>query len=287
VLHREPSGRVTTPGDASVLNVPLLGAIPSARDDRELAGAWPALMSGKRSNSNLALVTWQQDGSLLSESFRTTLASILFGFPAVPAGEPSGRVLVITSRQPCEGKTTVLTNLGIALAETERRVLLIDADLRRPTLHEYFGVSGRVGLSDVLQTPNLIDASALKTIARKTRVPNLWVLPSGPLIEGFPKLLYSDNLTRLLERARSDFDLILVDTPPVELYPESRVLGKISDGVVIVVRANRTSREELKSTYMRFVQDDGASTRANTKLTANTISATIVRGARESSDLQG
>ena len=256
VLYREPSGRVTTPSDASVLNVPLLGAIPSARDDRELGGAWPALMSGKRSSSNLALVTWQQDGSLLSESFRTTLASILFGFPAVPAGEPSGRVLVVTSRQPCEGKTTVLTNLGIALAETERRVLLIDADLRRPTLHEYFGVSGRVGLSDVLQTPNLIDAPALKTIARKTRVPNLWVLPSGPLIEGFPKLLYSDNLTRLLERVRSDFDLILVDTPPVELYPESRVLGKISDGVVIVVRANRTSRNELKTTYMRFVQDD-------------------------------
>jgi succinoglycan biosynthesis transport protein ExoP len=256
VLYREPASRVTTPGDATLLNIPLLGAIPSARDDCELAGSWPALLTGKHLNSNLALVTWQQEGSLLSESFRTTLASILFCFPAVPSGQSRGRVLVITSREPCEGKTTVLTNLGIALAETERRVLLIDADLRRPTLHEYFGVSGQVGLSDVLQLPNLADAPALKGIARKTRVPNLWVLPSGSLVDGFPKLLYSQNLTQLLERVRSEFDLILIDTPPMELYPESRVLGKVSDGVVIVVRSNRTDRNELKTTCMRFVQDD-------------------------------
>ena len=256
VLYREPFGRVSNPGDAALLNVPLLGVIPSARDDRGLAGRWPGLIGGKRLNGNLALVTWQQEGSLLSESFRTTLVSILFGFPSLPCGRPRGRVLVVTSREPCEGKTTVLTNLGIALAETDRRVLLIDADLRRPTLHEYFGVSSLVGLSDVLRTPNLIDAPALKTIAQETPVPNLWVLPSGPLVEGFPKLLYSGNLTRLLQRLRSDFDLILIDTPPMGLYPESRVVGRVSDGVVIVVRANRTSRNELKTTCLRFVQDD-------------------------------
>ncbi len=163
---------------------------------------------------------------------------------------------MVTSKEPCEGKTTVLTNLGIALAETERRVLLIDADLRRPTLHEYFGVSGQVGLSDVLQLSDMAASPALKGIARKTRVPNLWVLPSGPLVDGFQKLLYSQNLALLLQRVRSEFDLILIDTPPVELYPESRVLGKISDGVIVVVRANRTDRNDLKATCMRFVQDD-------------------------------
>jgi polysaccharide biosynthesis transport protein len=256
VLYREPSDRVSTPDDASFLNVPLLGVIPSARHDRGLVGSRPGLIGARRLNGNLALVTWQQEGSLLSESFRTTLASILFGFPDVRGGQPRGRALVITSREPCEGKTTVLTNLGIALAETDRRVLLIDADLRRPTLHEYFGVSSQVGLSDLLRTPHLIEAPLLKTIPQKTRVPNLWVLPSGPLAGGFPKLLYSVHLRQLLQRVRSDFDLVLIDTPPMELYPESRVLGRISDGVVIVVRANRSSRNELKSTYLRFVQDD-------------------------------
>ena len=256
VLYREPSGRVSTPDDASLLNVPLLGVIPSARHDRGLAGSWRGLIGGKRRNGNLALVTWQQEGSLLSESFRTTLASILFGFPHMRGGQPQGRAVVITSREPCEGKTTVLTNLGIALAETDRRVLLIDADLRRPTLHEYFGISSQVGLSDLLQTPHLIEAPVLESIAQETRVPKLWVLPSGPLVDGFPKLLYSAHLTRLLRRVRSNFDLILIDTPPMELYPESRVIGRISDGVVIVVRANRTSRNELKSTYLRFAQDD-------------------------------
>jgi receptor protein-tyrosine kinase len=213
-------------------------------------------MGGKHRNGNLALVTWQQEGSLLSESFRTTLASILFGFPHMRGGQPQGRAVVITSREPCEGKTTVLTNLGIALAETDRRVLLIDADLRRPTLHDYFGISSQVGLSDLLQTPHLMDGPVLETIAQETRVPNLWVLPRGPLIDGFPKLLYSAHLTRLLRRVRSNFDLILIDTPPMELYPESRVIGRISDGVVIVVRANRSNRNELKRTYLRFVQDD-------------------------------
>ncbi|MEO8051326.1 MAG: polysaccharide biosynthesis tyrosine autokinase [Acidobacteriota bacterium] len=256
VLYREPSDRVTTPADATILDVPLLGVIPSALDDRGLSGTRPGPIRGGDPNGNLALVTWQQERSLLSESFRTTLASILFGFQAAPPGLPSGRVLVIASREPCEGKTTVLTNLGIALAETDRRVLLIDADLRRPTLHKYFGITGRAGLSDVLQTPYLIDELHLDTIVQKTAVQNLWVLPSGPLVEAFPKLLYSENLTRLLERFRSEFDLILIDTPPVELYPESRVLGRISDGVVIVVRANRASRAELRTTYMRFVQDD-------------------------------
>ena len=162
---------------------------------------------------------------------------------------------MITSREPGEGKTTVLTNLGIALAETDRRVLLIDADLRRPTLHEYFDIPAEGGLSDLVQTPDLIDTPGLQTIARETRVPNLWVLPSGSLLGGIPKLLYSGNLTRLLRRVRSDFDLILIDTPPVELYPESRVLGRISDGVVIVVRANRVNRNDLKRTCLRFVQD--------------------------------
>ncbi len=103
VLYREPASRVSTPGDATLLNIPLLGTIPSARDDRELAGAWPAL-SGKNPSNNLALVTWQQEGSLLSESFRTTLASILFCFPSVPAGQSGGASWWSPARNPARGK---------------------------------------------------------------------------------------------------------------------------------------------------------------------------------------
>ena len=112
---------------------------------------------------------------------------------------------------------------------------------------------------------------------------------------GIPKLLYSGNLTRLLRRVRSDFDLILIDTPPVELYPESRVLGRISDGVVIVVRANRTNRNRSEAdllalscrTTFRFsarFSTTGESTRASTAPTANITGAMTAHASRVCSD---
>jgi succinoglycan biosynthesis transport protein ExoP len=260
VFVRERTDRLKQPGDALLLNVPELGAIPSARDDRALGYARRSLLPRRRPAGELALVTWEEESSLLSESFRTTLASILFSsnlaMPrATQGGRFQGRVLVVTSGNAMEGKTTVLTNLGIALAETNRRVLLVDADLRRPTLHRVFDICNDWGLTDLLQNADAAGGAGIESVARSTRVPNLWVMPSGPGAEAIPRLLYSANLKGLLRRLRAEFDLILVDTPPMMLYSDTRVIGRMSDGVVFIVRANRTSRDDLRSACRRFAQD--------------------------------
>jgi receptor protein-tyrosine kinase len=209
----------------------------------------------------LGLVTSDQNHSVLAESFRATLTSVLFGagLHRGPRSKPSdGRVLAVTSIDVMEGKTTVVTNLGIAAAERKQRVLLIDADLRRPRLHEVIDLPNAWGFTDLLQSRDfaeMADNSPLEALVRPTRIPGLWVLPSGPVDGATPSLLYSSDLTVLLDRFRREFDLVLIDTPPMMLYADVRELGRVSDGVVMVVRANTKSPEELREAYVKFMQD--------------------------------
>jgi capsular exopolysaccharide synthesis family protein len=194
-------------------------------------------------------VTWQRKPSLLAESFRATLASLLF------AGDDAG-VLVITSPGAREGKTTTTTNLAIALADTKRRVLLIDGDMRRPRQHAILEVSNSWGLSDALQESNPIQSYPWEGLTRETSVPNLWMLPSGPGVVSASNLLYSPRLTQLLDRAKKAFDLILIDTPPMLDLPDARILGQAASGVILVLRAGRTTRETALAARMRLEQDN-------------------------------
>jgi polysaccharide biosynthesis transport protein len=259
VIVREKPEKITRIEEVGLPEARKLGVIPSARHSLRSAASGLTRANGFR---GLELATWQDEGSWFAESFRAALASILFHLPESdngPVSQDSGRrgnVLVITSVEPMEGKTMVLTNLGIACAETGRRVLLIDGDLRRPRLHDIFDVSNDLGLSQMVQRDARIDAIEIDAFLRTTGVPGLSVLPSGPGAEGIPGLLYSSALQELLERLRRDFDVVLVDSPPMMLYPDARVLGKISDGVVLVVRANRTSRDDLVRTCYQVLTDD-------------------------------
>jgi polysaccharide biosynthesis transport protein len=261
VLAREGSDKVRRPGESILPDVRELGVIPSADDARALDPAARRVIGFRRQARELGLVTRGRETSLLTESFRAALTSILFGagFNDSPrADRLGGRVLVVTSVDVMEGKTTILTNLGFAAAERKNRVLLIDADLRRPRVHELLDVPNAWGLSDVLQCSNsadFINESPLEALVRPTRIPNLWVLPSGPVSAEIPSLLYSTDLSALLQRFRTEFDLILIDTPPMMLYADGRVLGRMSDGVVMVVRANTRSREELRTAYLKLMQD--------------------------------
>src|SRR5262249_16825795 len=148
-------------------------------------------------------------------------------------------------------------NLGIAAAERKQRVLLIDADLRRPRLHDLFGVSNDRGFTEVLQNSHsveFVDNSPLEALVQPSNIEDLWVLPRGPYQPNLASLLHSSDLTFLLQRFRRDFDLILIDTPPVALYSDARTLGRLSDGLLMVVRANTKSREELKIAHQKLVQ---------------------------------
>ncbi len=262
VLVREGSSKVRRPGESNLPDVPELGVIPSARDAWALEDPGRKLIGLKHGLGELAVVTRNRDTSLLAESFRAALTSILFGAAfnrGSGAKEPGGRVLVVTSIDVLEGKTTILTNLGIAAAEGNQRVLLIDADLRRPRVHALVNLPNRWGLADMLQgrdQPPITDETPLKALTRRTGIPNLWVLPAGSIDAAMvSSLLYSSDLPILLQHFRREFDLILIDTPPMMLYADARLLGRMSDGVVLVVRANTKSREELKAAHLKLVQD--------------------------------
>jgi succinoglycan biosynthesis transport protein ExoP len=273
------SAKVSRPGDLAFPEVRELGMIPSAKHDKELS-APRRILSGSV-GQGLELATWQRENSMFAESFRAALTSLLFSLPGrekpAEGTQPTraGRVLVITSAEPMEGKTTVLSNLAIACAETRRRVLLIDADLRRPRLHDIFEVCNDSGVADIIRSAENSSSMDLPSYTRTTSVPNLWVMPSGPGVDGVSGLLHSTALNDLLARCRKEFDLVLVDSPPMMLYPDARVLGKTADGVVLVVRADRTSRDELVRTCYQVLIKDRI-----------TILGTVFNGFRVSSERQ-
>ena len=189
----------------------------------------------------------------IAESFRATLTSILH---AGPAGTPP-RVVVVTSAFAGEGKTSVAANLAVSFAEINQRVLLIDADLRKPQLHELFDVSNGWGLTNLLQRRDSIHNCPFESIARETTVPGLYVLPSGPGVPVVANLLHSRRAPELLDRLRKEFDTVVIDTPPVMQVADARVLGPMADGVVLVLRAGATTSDAARECADQ-IREDGA-----------------------------
>lgn len=257
LIHAGADNKVRQPGE---LGLPELGVVPSVQmvESSIASGRHPAW--SKCEVGEPAVPPRDQDRSLWGESFRSVLTSILFSetFRRGSEGE-TGRILVVTSADVMEGKTVVVTNLGIAAAETKRRVLLIDADLSRPRLHERLNVPNNRGFVDLLKTLDSGDLSGCNPVSlvQPTHKPNLWLLPSGPVDDDSSTLLYahSSHLGAILRRLRREFDLILIDTRPLMFCADGRLLGKTSDGLVMVVRANLRSREELKSVYRNVTRD--------------------------------
>ncbi|MBI3696443.1 MAG: polysaccharide biosynthesis tyrosine autokinase [Acidobacteria bacterium] len=259
VIVRERADRtLRAPGDApACLKIPELGVIPlrSVDSSRRTYGARAARalrnLRQKGGVDRVELVTWQHKPSLLAESFRATLTSILFSRPA--GNRP--QVLVLSSASPLDGKTTVVSNLGIALAEIRQKVLLIDADLRRPRLHDVFNVTNSWGLSDLLQERHLLDHCPREALARETGIPGLYLLPAGPGTAGIANLLHSDRMLELLRRFRQEFDVVLIDTPPMLHLSDARVLGRMADAAILVFRAGQTARSTALAARQRFAED--------------------------------
>lgn len=253
VLFGTGSGRIRHPGDMTALAVPELGVVPHA--SRQLSDAGAALVVADASAQ-------KPESSLVWESLRAVLISILFRAQESESQFGTtgarGRVLVISSVEMAEGKTTVVTSLGIASAQHQRKVLLIDADFRRPRLHERFGIPNDRGLADLLmnaESAELSDRLALDTFITRTSVPGLSVMTAGPTAKGAANLLYSSGFKPVLQRLARHFDLIFIDTPPLAMYPEARVLGRMSHGMVMVVRANTRSGTEMQGVYQKLVED--------------------------------
>ena len=244
------------PGDVTFwTHAPELGVIPSAKIEgvRRISArnADAASLSAvpRLSQEPVELITWDQKPSLVAEAFRAVLTSILF------VGENGGRpkMLVVTSCGPGDGKTTVVSNLGIAMAEIRRRVLIIDADMRRPRMHQLFDLSNDFGLSTLLRDNDNVESPT--DAIQETRIPGLFVLTSGPATSSAANLLYSQRLPELLARLRSEFDMVLIDTPPSLQLTDARVLARITDGVVFVARVGQTTVDATVALHKRFWED--------------------------------
>ena len=234
--------KLRAPGDSRMaFNARELGVIPSSRvDGKALAGA------------GVELVTSQKSQSLLAESYRATMNSILFGVaPGLGAS-----VIVVSSPNVGEGKTSLACNLSIALAETKRRVILIDGDLRRPRLHDVFQLPNEFGISNVLEEGTDIDRLLIETLVQPSGVPGLSILASGSNRgSNISTLLHGGAFEELLARLRTESDLILIDTPPLLHMSDARIISRHADGTVLVFRSGVTTCEDAKTVQTILTQD--------------------------------
>jgi succinoglycan biosynthesis transport protein ExoP len=264
LLQERLDRKISAPGDTRItLDLPELGVIPldetaasnkfleGLHVDRSIPVPVAESIAGLPPGECPELATWKRKPSLLAECVRTTLTSILL--PGQDEERP--RVVVLTSASPGDGKTTVACNLGIAVAETGRKVLLIDGDLRRPRLHRVFSVKNDSGLSDVLWAKNSLEAIPLAHLVRESEVSGLSLLPAGSCGVPPANLLYSPRMADLLKRLRTEFDMIVIDAPPMMFFADARVLGRLADGVILVIRAGRTKMENARSATQRFAED--------------------------------
>lgn len=183
-----------------------------------------------------ALITLRDPRSPAAEAYRALRTNIQFSSLDKPL-----RTLLATSTAPDEGKSTTVANLAVAMAQAEQRIILVDCDLRRPTLHELFGLPNDAGLTSAILAP---DDAALPLQA--TEVPGLRLLTSGPLPPRPADILGSRRMEQIIARLREEADVVLFDTPPVVAVTDAAVLATRVDGVLLVLQAHKTSRERAR-----------------------------------------
>ena len=159
---------------------------------------------------------------------------------------------MVTSPMPSEGKTTVAISLAIAFAQTGRKVLIVDSDLRRPRVHRSFGLKPGAGLTSVL-----VGEQPLDEAIQHTEVPGLHVLPSGPIPPNPAEMFHTDALKSLLAVVRQEYDQVIFDSPPLGAVTDAAILAPQLDGVLLVLRAKQTHKKAVLAA-MRQLRDVSA-----------------------------
>ncbi len=226
---------VRTPDQVELLTaLSPLGAIPDDHSLRQVQrGVTKLLPSAK---SAVELVTYSRPKSQVSEAYRALRTSLLLAGTGTPPG-----VILVTSPLPQEGKTTTAINTAIVLAQKGERVLLVDADMRRPAIHVRFDLPATKGLSNLLAK-----RATAADVIQTTSVPNLMVIAAGPPPPHPAELLASEAMKEQLAQWRQQFDRVIIDTPPALSVTDPVVLSVSVDAVVLVIRAAKTTKGALR-----------------------------------------
>ncbi|MEK4079430.1 CpsD/CapB family tyrosine-protein kinase [Solibacillus sp. FSL K6-1126] len=182
------------------------------------------------------LVTISETKSHIIEQFRTLRTNIKFSMPDEPL-----KTILVTSSTPGEGKSTNAANLGVVFAQEDKRVLIIDADMRKPTLHHTFKTFNKVGLSNILAR-----RSALHEAVQETFIVGLDVITSGPIPPNPAELLSSQGLDALLQHVKNDYDIIIIDSPPLLSVTDAQILANKCDGTILILNTGVVDKRAVK-----------------------------------------
>ncbi|MBU3110767.1 CpsD/CapB family tyrosine-protein kinase [Clostridium lacusfryxellense] len=171
----------------------------------------------------------------VAEQFRSLRTNIVFSF----LGDEI-KSIVVTSSLSGEGKSTIVSNLAVTLASSGKRVVIVDCDLRKPTIHKKFLLSNSKGLTNIL-----IKDGKIEDILIASNVPNLFVLPSGPIPPNPSELLGSKNMKEILDELTNGFDIVLIDSPPVLYVSDAQILSVLSQGIIIVTSYGKSDKNAL------------------------------------------
>jgi capsular exopolysaccharide synthesis family protein len=225
--------RIKTSDDMEkALGIPLLGIAPSI---------------SKRIKQNYALLTVEKPTSAVAEAFRSLRTNLMF---ATRTGAP--RVMNVTSSGPSEGKTSTTINLATAFAQAGKSVLLVDADLRKPTLHKHFKLDNTKGLANYL-----VGQETLEGVTQTCFIPEVYIVTSGPLTPNPVELLSSERLGELvafIDAPDCKFDIILFDSPPVLGLSDALIIGNRTHATVLVAAYNETHKRPLMTAFTRLRQ---------------------------------
>lgn len=216
------------------LELPFLGPIPFTEIKDE---------------DSLCLKTHNEPKSQLAEAFRGIRTSVLFS----SSSDRALKTIMVTSSGPSEGKSTTAVNLAIAMANGGKKVLIVDCDLRKPTLHNVFAIPGKVGISNLL----VDESKDIRDAVHSTDIKNLKVITCGPIPPNPSELLGSHRMEEILATLESKSDIVILDSPPIMSVTDSSIVSRMVEGVVLVVNSKKTSREAaLRS--QKILDDVGA-----------------------------
>lgn len=226
---------IKTPEDLENRGISVLAWVPSIEELRELG------------SSHIEFIVANKPSASASESFKALRTRVSFAkLEEVPL-----KSILITSSIPAEGKTTVALNLAGSFAQAEKKVLLLDCDLRKPRIHSVFESQRFPGLSDYL-----FGNVSLEDITRNTKVENLYYITSGTIPPNPSEMLGSKQMKEFLDKVKKMYDYIIVDSPPFISVTDAEILSRLCDGTIIVIQASKTPLDAFGKTYERIMTSD-------------------------------